>query len=1126
LVTLLTQGSEPVLVTGKPGSGKTLSLIFTFFRLKKLYIEGRSPLVPIFMRIRELTPEVLDQIERMTKEPTVQRMGTIASQCPLGKANTQIQDDLYHFMADPSRARSVRFAFMLDGMDEFRDKSRYQQLFKMIKGCIDADNEKQHKFIVSCRVDEIRGYRTTLGAKIALIEPLNRRRVVDFLQRKLKSPKLHNVDRTRLTLMLSGLTSRTSERHLAIYLGNPYFLYLLMFYYAEQVNSPGVVLAIDIRILYRAELKRELQRYRLFDAREIEEVVKLVEVVGGAVAAVRLNRGQETPSPLRLEDSSLIERCSNSLLALHPVLQLHASSTICGLSNRAADRELSNTLGGTIQEKALEALQGDCSANNLDLRLPKILRLVKGVSSSDDEINRVTLWVLDKPAELPGRLLSIAVYGAVMETLGNSGILERTGDAIGEFKNQRLQDYFAASFIATIGLRKFASASVTTFWWEQALSIYFGIAEHPGSELQWLLNCKNEADVEHLVLCARCSAYIPESTSTSPDLQTALETLRMRLKACLKRARGLVDQFRTWDAYSEHLRRSSHVTSDELRSIVAMLRYPVPALREEYALALCAFVSVGGRLKRHWLSLLDYYLRLGFCQEVLPWRHWTPPMTTLRRWPSGVYVLVYGTAWLLNAVLSGATIALVGLAFYKFIADPVRTAGIQLSFSAFLYAIVFASYIGGSIYQSYGNPITPLFSFWVTPWYLVSFLWRSLHARGQMVWQRLRQLALRLNAADIGPEAVSVRSPLSTQIQTAVPTLLRHTVRIFEGRTSLKKRKVGRKTPPLESRTRTGPTVSGGPGVGILMAFIVFGLVYIGVVTLKERIEAPAVPEQIPVLLRSVPQQLASGPSQPVRPPTAGEQLNSYRQEHVHFKAQTTAFRRELKQFEQREGDVMIEIGKIDPRSVEQAREEYVAQTLDDKKFLDKLEQIQNRNEALLDRIQGMEANQARLTDESKSLMEVARSLKARADSLGEDGASLLAIEEELATATRNLLARDAKLKQGALSLVEIRLKCKRYRYLTNVEKKRLQALQDDFELSRNAATVAHDLIESLIKKQDTIAHERLSKEYEMLHRQSAESLAALTKKVDDADSIGPLGLWDVITTAKTIGCNPPPAPG
>lgn len=513
LVALLTRSPEPILVTGKPGSGKTVSLIFTFFRLKKFYLEGRSPFVPVFMRIHEMAPSALDESEQMTKKPTVDRMATIASQCPLGNATIAIQNDFHLLMSGLTRPCPTRFAFILDGLDEIRDKHRYKQLFIVIKGCIDADINKEHKFIVSCRVDEIRGYRSTLGAKIAEIDPLNQRRVVDFLSRKLKSRKLRGADRTRLARMLSGLASQASQRHMGVYLGNPYFLYLLVSYYAEQANAPGegMVLALDIRPLYRAELKREVWRHRLVRKEDLEAVVDLVRCVGGAVATARLGLDRAAQSALRLEDATLIERCYNGLLALHPGLQEHATAAL-DYSDQAAYGALRDRLGSTIQDAAFATLQGDLrSADCLARQLPLILRLVDGQSQEHDEIGRVARWVLDEPKESAGRLVSVAVYGAVMELLGKSGIVEPAGNAIGEFKNQRLRDYFAASFIAAVGLPSFAGAGAATFWWEQALSIYFGITEDPGADLLWLLGRKNKGDIEHLVLCARCSAYIRES---------------------------------------------------------------------------------------------------------------------------------------------------------------------------------------------------------------------------------------------------------------------------------------------------------------------------------------------------------------------------------------------------------------------------------------------------------------------------------------------------------------------------------------------------------------------------------------------------------------------------------------
>ncbi len=519
LVALLTQGPEPVLVTGKPGSGKTLSLIFTFFRLKKFYLEGRSPLVPVFMYIREMEPSALDEIERMGEKSTVERMATIASHCPLGNGTEGIQRD-FHRLLMGDRARSIQFAFILDGLDEIRDKHRYKELFTVIKGSIEPDITREHKFIVSCRVDEIRGYRSTLGANIAEIEPLSLRRVDDFLSRKLKSRKLYGADRTRLEQMLSGLTSQVSKQRMGVYLGNPYFLYLFVSYYAEQANAPGkgIALALNIRPLYRAELERELKRHQLVLYEELKKVVDLVLVIGCAVAATRVGLKRVGQSELRLADAKLIERCYDGLLVLHPRLQEHAAAAL-DRSEQEAYGALRDLLGSTIQDTVFRTLQGDRSADNLALLLPNLLRLAEGGPSSADEIGIVARWVLDKPEESAGRLLSVAVYGAVIQLLGESGIIEPAGNAIGQFKNQRLQDYFAASFIAAVGLPKFAEKFTETgainFWWDQALSIYFAIAQDPGADLLWLLRRKDEDDVEHLVRCARCSAYIPES---SPNL--------------------------------------------------------------------------------------------------------------------------------------------------------------------------------------------------------------------------------------------------------------------------------------------------------------------------------------------------------------------------------------------------------------------------------------------------------------------------------------------------------------------------------------------------------------------------------------------------------------------------------
>jgi len=575
---------------------------------------------------------------------------------------------------------------------------------------------------------------------------------------------------------------------------------------------------------------------------------------------------------------------------------------------------------------------------------------------------------------------------------------------------------------------------------------------------------------------------IPESLNAAQSLQTALETLRARLTASLRMGE-LVAQFKVCEAYCEHLRRPSHVTRDDLRSVAIMLRDRVPALRHEYALALRAFVSAGGRLGIRWLYLVDYYLRLGFRQELLPWRYWTPP-ATLGRWPS-VYMLVYGTAWLLNAILSAATVITVLAAFWVFIAEPIYTAGAQLSFPAFLQAVTVTLYIGLSIYNSFGNPITPLFSFWATPWYLVSRLWRSLRALGGVVW-RLVSNPLRRLSIGTAREGQSFAAPTQRREQVlAVPTQRYDRYRHLRALNAV---------------------------VSIVAALGIFGVLPFVGREARDRVTTPPA-----VVGWSAPDPIAPPPSfyPPLPQPTVSEQTYTYERLRADLEGQLATFRSDLKQFIQREGELLTVLGEMDMDSADWARDEFKAKALDDKKFLDELEEIRQRGEALLDRVRAIQAARTRLAEEARNFTAVARSLKTM-QSAGDDRAFLVTVGEELAAATRNLLARERELEAGDAALDELVLAAARYRYLTRTELARLQALHDDFELYRERAKAALGVIESLLKGTTGRAYESLSQVLESLRRQSAESLEALAK-ADDSDDAGALGLWDVITTARAL---------
>lgn len=569
-----------------------------------------------------------------------------------------------------------------------------------------------------------------------------------------------------------------------------------------------------------------------------------------------------------------------------------------------------------------------------------------------------------------------------------------------------------------------------------------------------------------------------ESLNAAQTLQTALETLRARLGASLKRTGELIDQFKVWEAYCEHLRRPSHVTRDELRSIATMLRDRVPALRQEYALALCSFVSAGGQLGTHWLPLVGYYLRLGFRQELVPWRHWTPP-ATLRRWPS-VYVLVYVTAWLLNAVLSVATVAFVLVALFVFIAEPIRTAGFQISPPAFLQALAVTLYIALSVYNCFGNPTTLLFSFWVTPWNLVSRVWQSLRALGKVAWRHLANLMRRL-------------FPEPTQEgRVIVPEILPRLDVALPGQ------------PP---RRRTVPAV-----LWIVIALSVFSLLpFVGRET-KDRIIAPP-----PVVRLPTPNPIAPWPRADPHPspPAVSGKPDTYEQVLAEFETQIAAFRRDLKQFMQLEQGVTTAFAHVDVGSADRARDEYEAQTLDDNKFLDKLQKIRERGEALLARVRAMQAARTPLVQEASRLTAVVRSLELMPQSAGDGAAVLAAVGEELEVARRDLLAGKREFDQADADLVKLVSASVGYRYITGIEQARLQALRDDFELHRELATAALNRIDSIFERART-SREPLSQAIEDLRRQSAESLEALVK-VDQSDSAGISGLRGIIATAETL---------
>lgn len=206
LVKTLLHSTEPVVVLGQPGAGKSVALRRVGLSLVDLGKDEREPRIPVYLPLGEFTTR-LD-----TSEPAL----AFATRTLLKRGG--------HAAEIAARLRDYlhqgRMVFLLDAMDEMpRDDYKYR--FEALR---ELTSFRGSRFLFACRSLD---YRESFKVTRAIIQPLSRKAARELLLRAM--PETGREAASRI------LSPDNPRRNLA---GNPFFLRLFCLYYKRYKDLP------------------------------------------------------------------------------------------------------------------------------------------------------------------------------------------------------------------------------------------------------------------------------------------------------------------------------------------------------------------------------------------------------------------------------------------------------------------------------------------------------------------------------------------------------------------------------------------------------------------------------------------------------------------------------------------------------------------------------------------------------------------------------------------------------------------------------------------------------------------------------------------------------------------------
>jgi len=451
---LLTSGEDldPLLIEGDPGCGKSTMFFEVFRHLRAGLVQRRQGWIPLVLFANKISAPLV--LRHRTLETFL--VAYFQDRYETEKAGG------YNDIAELLRARfhTYRFAIIIDGWDEFTDRTQYASTAIALNALIDTrkteDLDKKpfdgrHRYFISCRSED---NQEKFSGRVISLRPLEYSQVFRYLRRLDRIQRGYpwwkvwrlGAPRTRARRIKEALEKSRIDGLLQNYVTNPYLLYLITEYYSDR-DEP---LASRLAEVFEDVLKRELSKVRQDD----EGLPRFVRVLLAPYAYLCRSH---TFQPGGINEPNFRE-CLSADATLSNLLL--GSSSDAGYLRAVWEKD-------TRAVETMSARLNSAWGNDERNLFSEHLHSLRDSEPSYEAFCDLALGYLHK------RLLSV-IEASNLATLRTDGSIDR-------FRHRRMEHYFMAVYINRVGIGAcpYVAGRLNDASLREPLRLLAAIADHP-----------------------------------------------------------------------------------------------------------------------------------------------------------------------------------------------------------------------------------------------------------------------------------------------------------------------------------------------------------------------------------------------------------------------------------------------------------------------------------------------------------------------------------------------------------------------------------------------------------------------------------------------------------------------
>lgn len=458
---LLSPSNSKIFIYGPPGSGKSTTLYKALINYSQKFIKKVGYYIPIYIHANDINRFIESIFHDNIKPEDIRIIFFI--EFIIKKRNSKFKK----FIALCKKKPALRFAIIIDALDEFLEKNKREKLFTFLSILLKSD--KETIWILSCREEEYKAYADKLDVINIRIRPMNLFQIKKLLEKRLKSFQYPIIEQNRIRNTVISIAQAETEQE--TFLRNPYYLSLWLYQISYSIRTEDTddeeTRIPSIRGLHNLELKREIAKglgIKIDDTFTIENSILKSQIEILSVLSFYLLK------------ASLI---SQNLF--DGQLKICTQEVFFELVNKY--KFLEDNIGfDTITLKRLnkygKSISSSEKLNFFDSEDKKFVEIVNQIQENS-QVDLLSFNVNYKHF--------LIVISSILEQSDRYRLIDLKIShlSFSKFLNQRAGDYLAANFLVENNLiKRLIQQGDINFWLFRSLAIAIAISDNPSKLLE------------------------------------------------------------------------------------------------------------------------------------------------------------------------------------------------------------------------------------------------------------------------------------------------------------------------------------------------------------------------------------------------------------------------------------------------------------------------------------------------------------------------------------------------------------------------------------------------------------------------------------------------------------------